>query len=128
MPVYQYTGLNESGKQVKGLKDSDSPRSLRSTLKREGIFLTAFNEEKIGAKKSAKETLSQDVNIGRLRGRASAQDVAITTRQLATLVGAGVPLVEALTALQDQVDHPTLKRIVGRVKQWLEDRLPQILT
>jgi len=47
----------------------------------------------------------------------SAQDLAIATRQLATLIGAGIPLVEALTALVDQIEQPRLKRIMGVVKQ-----------
>jgi general secretion pathway protein F len=49
--------------------------------------------------------------------RISTDDVAITTRQLAVLVGAGVPLVEALNALVDQVDHERMKRVVSDVKQ-----------
>jgi general secretion pathway protein F len=114
VPVYEYTGLNEAGKQVKGLRDADSARALRSLLKREGVYITAVNE---GESKRAGDVLSQEVDLRKIRGRVSTEDVAIMTRQLATLVGAGVPLVEALTALQDQVDHPTLTRVVGRVKQ-----------
>jgi general secretion pathway protein F len=50
-------------------------------------------------------------------GRITADDIAITTRQLAVLVGAGVPLVEALGALVDQVDHERMKRVVSDVRQ-----------
>src|SRR5262249_61459226 len=46
-----------------------------------------------------------------------AQDPALPTRQLATLIAAGIPLVEALTALVDQIEQPRLKRIMGVVKQ-----------
>src|SRR5713101_8923407 len=51
------------------------------------------------------------------RGRISTEDIAITTRQLATLLGAGVTLVEALSALVDQVEKERLKRILSDVKQ-----------
>ena len=51
------------------------------------------------------------------RGRVTTDDIAIITRQLATLLGAGVPLVEALTALVDQVEKERLKRILSDVKQ-----------
>ena len=61
---------------------------------------------------------SRDVNLGKLlRGRVTTDDIAIFTRQLATLLGAGVTLVEALTALVDQVEKERLKRIVSEVKQ-----------
>ena len=116
MPVYEYTGLNAAGKTVKGIRDADSPRTLRSILKREGIFVTGYVEE--GARKGTKEVLTSDVNLKRrIRGHVSIQDLAIMNRQLATLVGSGVPLVDALNALQEQVDHPTLKRVIGSVKQ-----------
>ncbi|RMG19146.1 MAG: type II secretion system protein GspF [Deltaproteobacteria bacterium] len=116
MPVYEYTGLNAAGKTVKGIRDADSPRTLRSMLKREGIFVTGYVEE--GTRKGTKDLLSTDVDLKRrIRGYVSAQDLAIMNRQLATLVGSGVPLVDALNALQEQVDHPTLKRVVGAVKQ-----------
>ncbi len=119
MPVYEYTGLTTAGKQVKGIRDADSPRGLRSLLKRDGVFVTAFEQEKDTSrgKKKPGDALSKEVRIGRSRQTASTQDIALLTRQLATLVGAGVPLVEALTALQDQVDHPALERVVGLVKQ-----------
>jgi general secretion pathway protein F len=54
-------------------------------------------------------------------GRISADDIAITTRQLAVLVGAGVPLVEALSALVDQVDHERMKRIISDVRQHVNE-------
>lgn len=116
MPVYEYTGLNKAGKQVKGVRNADSPRGLRTLLKRDGVFVTAFEQEK-DSPKGTRDALSKEVHIGRSRQRASTQDIAIMTRQLATLVGAGVPLVEALTALADQVDHPALERVIGHVKQ-----------
>lgn len=112
MPVYAYQGFAEGGKQVKGIVDADNPRGLRNQLKRDGVFLTGFTEE--STKKEA--GLSQEVSLERIRGRVSTADVAIMTRLLATLVGAGIPLVQSLVALADQLDHPTLKRIIGQVK------------
>ncbi|MDF1562213.1 MAG: type II secretion system inner membrane protein GspF [Deltaproteobacteria bacterium] len=117
MPVYEYTGLTAAGKQVKGIRNADSPRGLRTALKRDGVFVTSYQQEKDKGGGGAKEALSKEVRLGRSRQTAGTQDIAIMTRQLATLVGAGVPLIEALTALQDQVDHPALERVVGLVKQ-----------
>src|SRR5207302_348385 len=66
-----------------------------------------------------KTGLSREVDIPAMLGFAgvSSQDLAIATRQLATLIAAGIPLVDALTALVDQIEQPRLKRIMGVVKQ-----------
>jgi general secretion pathway protein F len=114
MPVFEYKALSTAGKPVTGLREADSPRTLRSVLKREGVYLT-----EVVAEKSAKQAASREVNLKKLfgGGRVGAQELAVTTRQLAVLVKAGVPLVEAMTALVDQVDHEKLKRILGDVKQ-----------
>jgi general secretion pathway protein F len=113
MPVFEYKALDQRGKTVGGLKEADSPKTLRSALRRDGIFLT----EVLGQKEAAAQA-KRDVSVRRwVGGRITADDIAITTRQLAVLVGAGVPLVEALAALVDQVDHERMKRIVSDVRQ-----------
>ncbi|MFL5264918.1 MAG: type II secretion system inner membrane protein GspF [Anaeromyxobacteraceae bacterium] len=113
MPVFEYKALDGRGKSVEGLKEADSPKTLRATLRRENIFLT----EVLGQKEAA-AAKKHEVSVRRFVGsRISTDDVAITTRQLAVLVGAGVPLVEALNALVDQVDHERMKRVVSDVKQ-----------
>ena len=132
MPVFEYRGLTPAGKQVKGLLEADSSRSLRQQLKRSGVFLTdvlaeresstparARNGNKSGtAAAAAKPSLaSREVQVGKLlRGRVNSDDVAIFTRQLSTLLHAGVTLIEALTALVDQTEKERLKRIVSDVK------------
>jgi general secretion pathway protein F len=113
VPVFEYKALTAGGKTVQGLKEADSPKTLRATLRRDGVFLTEVLGEQ-----QAKAQAAREVNVRRwVLGRVSAQDLAIATRQLAVLVHAGVPLVEALTALVEQVDHERLKRILGDVKQ-----------
>ncbi|OFX22368.1 MAG: type II secretion system protein GspF [Anaeromyxobacter sp. RBG_16_69_14] len=117
MPVFEYKALDQRGKTVGGLKEADSPKTLRSTLRRDGIFLT----EVLGQKEAA-AAAKRDVSVRRwVGGRISADDIAITTRQLAVLVGAGVPLVEALSALVDQVDHERMKRIISDVRQHVNE-------
>jgi len=48
MPVFQYTGIGSAGREVKGIKDADSAKALRTMLRREGIFLKEFREAKAG--------------------------------------------------------------------------------
>ena len=112
MPVFAYKALDQRGKAVEGLREADSPKTLRTALRREGIFLTEVTGEK------ASKAASPEVNVRRfLGGRIKADDVAVATRQLAVLVNAGIPLVDALTALVEQVDHERLKRVLSTVKQ-----------
>ena len=112
MPVFEYKALDQSGRSIEGLKEADSPKTLRAVLRRDGVFLT----EVLGQREAA-EAARREVSVRRLRRRISSEDIAITTRQLAVLVGAGVPLVEALGALIDQVDHERMKRVVSDVRQ-----------
>lgn len=125
MPVFEYRGLAANGKTVTALKEADSPKALRAALRKEGVFLTEVVGEAEaglkgakGAKAAASQALSTDINLRRLaRGRVNTDDIAIMTRQLATLLGAGVTLVEALAAMVDQVEKEQLKRILSDVKQ-----------
>src|SRR5919206_5070080 len=113
MPVFEFKALDQRGRTIEGLKEADSPKTLRSTLRRENLFLT----EVLGQKQAA-AAAKREVSVRRfIGGRIGTDDVAITTRQLAVLVGAGVPLVEGLNALVDQVDHEAMKRVISDVKQ-----------
>jgi len=127
MPVFEYRGLTPAGKQVKGLLEADSSRALRQQLKRSGVFLTdVLAEREAAGPRRANGTAvaqpkpslgSRDVQLGKLlRGRVTSDDVAIFTRQLSTLLHAGVTLIDALTALVDQTEKERLKRIISEVK------------
>ena len=104
MAVYAYKGLDARGKAVKGVRDADSAKALRSVLKRDGILATEILEQSEAARQAAR-----DIDLGRLFRRVTTLDIAMATRQLSVLLKSGVPLVEALSALIDQLDHPDLK-------------------
>ncbi len=118
MAVFEYRGiLAASGKQVHGVRDADNPKVLRATLKREGILLTSASEEvkaRAGARKGGGGGFS-------LFNRVGVGDVAMMTRQLATLVNAGIPLVEAVGALIEQVEKLELKRVLTQVVDRLNE-------
>ncbi len=120
MPVFEYNGLTEQGKTVRGIRDAESSKTLRSLLRKDGVYLTEARAAEAGAVAGQEKTgLAREVDIAALFGftGVSSQDLAIATRQLATLIGAGIPLVDSLTALVEQIDQPRLKRIMGMVKQ-----------
>jgi general secretion pathway protein F len=120
MPVFEYTGLTEAGKNVRGIRDAESSKVLRQILRKDGVYLTEARAAEAGAVVGEQKTgLSREVDVGAMLGftGVSAQDLAIATRQLATLIAAGIPLVDALSALVDQVEQARLKRIMGAIKQ-----------
>jgi general secretion pathway protein F len=117
MAVFEYSGiLSASGKHVNGVRDADNAKALRATLKREGVLLTNAHEEKKARKGGA-----GSLEAGPLFRRVSVADVAMTTRQLATLVTAGIPLVESVGALIEQVDKLELKRVLTKVVDRLNE-------
>ena len=113
MPIYAYKGVNNSGKSVNGTREAESPKAIKLLLRREGIFITEFNEAGPVKKKSARKSFDSSL----FAERVNSQDLAVATRQLATLVGAGIPLVSSLNALIEQIDNQTLKGILAAVKQ-----------
>ncbi len=110
MPVFAYKGFDAKGKAVAGLRDAESPRALRSFLRKDGIFANQVIE-------NTNQTNAPGKKAKVRRDRVSAQDLAMATRQLATLVGAAIPLVDALAALTDQVEHPALRSVLAQIKQ-----------
>lgn len=105
MAVYEWRGIaGTSGKEVKGMRDAENVRALRTLLRKDGVILTQALEEAAAKKKKARE-----VDFGRYFRRVSALDVSMATRQLATLLKSGVPLVESMNALIDQLENAELK-------------------
>ena len=104
MGVYAYKGIDARGKSVKGVRDADSAKGLRTMLKRDGVLATEILEQSEAARKA-----SRDIDFRRMFRRVSPMDVAMATRQLSVLIRSGVPLVEALSALIEQLDQPELK-------------------
>lgn len=117
MAVFEYTGVDAaSGKSVKGYRDAENPRALRAALRKEGVLLASAQE---GSAKTAKKRGEVDF-LSFLR-RISAGSVAVMTRQLATLVRAGIPLVESISALVEQVEQPELVRVLSDVRESLKE-------
>src|SRR3954462_6832138 len=107
MPMYAYKGVSPNGKAITGIRDADSPKTLRQLLRKDGVLVTSFELSKGGklAKEQnrAKGGVSRDVDLGGLIGGVKKIEIAAFTRQMATLVKAGIPLADALGALVEQV-------------------------
>lgn len=120
MPIYAYKGVDAAGKTARGQLTAETARAARAKMRQDGVFLTEITEAGAGSSVSAAsaesggQRFSLDLSFSK---RIPAAERAIATRQLATLVGAGIPLVEALTALVRQIEHSYLKTVMGQVRE-----------
>jgi type IV pilus assembly protein PilC len=131
MPRYNYVALDTHGKETKGTIEVASQNESIGRVKEMGLFPTKIvetekSQEKplksktraAGGKKSA--ALSININIPGLSGRVKAKVLTTFTRQLATLVDAGLPLLRGLRVLEKQERNSTLKSILGELALAIE--------
>lgn len=117
MAVFEYKGiLVSTGKPVKGVRDAENAKTLRTALRKDGILLTVATEGAV-----AQEKAKRDIKILAFLNRPSLNDVAIVTRQMATLLRAGIPLFESLTAVIDQIEKESLKRVLTNVREQVRE-------
>jgi general secretion pathway protein F len=116
MPLFEYKGLNRAGKSIKGMIDADNVRIARTKLKKDGIFVTDIKNKKKDMSVSAKKKLAS--------GKVNIRDLSMMTRQLATLLKANIPLVDALLAVSEQVENPVLKETMADSKNMVNEGSP----
>lgn len=109
MGAFQYVALDAGGREQKGLLEGDSARHVRQLLRDRQLMPVRVDEVEKTEKEARSRRLTLKRGIGGL-------DLAIMTRQLATLVKAGLPLDEALQAVSQQTEKPRLKSIVLGVR------------
>jgi general secretion pathway protein F len=113
MPVFAYRGLAPNGRNVAGVIDADSARNARGKLRELGIFPTDLTEEE-----SAVRGVGGNWQwLPSFTGGIKPTELALLTRQLSTLLGAGVQLTEALGTLSEQSERPHVKRILSQVRE-----------
>lgn len=113
MPVYEYTALDIKGKTITGIIDAESRSAARQKLRSSKTFPTGIKESAASPDKAAK---GHTTALTTLFSRVKPSDLTMMTRQLATLVGAGFPLVSALDALIPQTRSKVFKKIMVQVK------------
>ncbi len=117
MPVYAYKGVTPAGKPTKGHLDADSSRGARARLRRDGIIVTDFRESSADAVTRPTSGPRFNIHISLTSfQRVSPLDLALVTRQASTLLSAGIPLVEALAALTEQVENTRLKTVIAQTR------------
>ena len=115
MPVYEYKAVDSDNKTRKGMVDADSPREARLKLRSdESLFVTDLQEAKLRARRiiSIKGVTGVDAP-----NRQRNEQVAAVTRQMASLLGAGIPLAEALRMVIEQAPDKRIEATFREIRE-----------
>jgi general secretion pathway protein F len=107
MPAYQFTALDASGKQQKGVLEGDSARQIRQQLRDQALI--PVNVEPV-------EQKQKHAQGGWFQKGLTAYDLALMTRQLSVLVAAAIPLEEAIRAVGKQSEKPHVQNLLMSVR------------
>ncbi len=115
MAVYEYKALDRNGKKTKGIVDAESESQARLKLRSSGQYPVSIYESR---RRSSADTQGRMFSLFK---RVKPEDISVMTRQLATLLGAGIPLVQALNSLVDQTSNPLLKKNIAEIKELVNE-------
>ena len=116
MSVFEYVALDEKGRQRKGFVDAPGIAAARQKLREENVYPVEINQAADRKEPSLAGVLK--INIWE---RVSANDVSMFTRQLSTLLGAGMPLVPSLSILMKQAKNPLLKKSLAQIREQVNE-------
>lgn len=108
MGAFEYTALDNAGKERTGVLEGDTPRHIRQLLRERQLLPVAVSE--VAQKEATRQRSFSFVR------RVAPADLSLFTRQLATLVRAGLPLEESLLAVSQQTEKPRVQSIILGVR------------
>ena len=134
MPKFKYVALDQRGRESQGEIEADTQTAALSKIREKGLFPTSVSETGSPASKSKKTSggsksgatspgLKKSINIKLpkfLEGKVKTKQLMTFTRQLATLVDAGLPLVRSLTVLERQERVPALKTALSEMAESIQ--------
>lgn len=109
MPSFAYVARNREGKKQKGTMTAESKQALASALQRRGLTLD-----------EAKESGGSGGGSGKSNVRVKSMELLVFTRQLATIVNAGLPLLQGLDILSEQSEDPRFRKVMREIGQSIE--------
>ncbi|HXS92244.1 MAG TPA: type II secretion system inner membrane protein GspF [Steroidobacteraceae bacterium] len=109
MGAFEYTAVDATGRERKGVLEGDTARAVRQMLRDQSLLPVAVNEVLQTENRRERKQFS-------LRRGISAADLSLLTRQISTLVRSGLPLEEALMAVSEQTERPRIRSIVMGVR------------
>lgn len=137
MPKFKYVAMDQRGRESQGEIEAESQTAALSRIREKGLFPTSVTEASAPAAKARKSTaggtkagrtsggsgLKMELKMPSIRlfeGRVKPKQLMTFTRQLATLVDAGLPLVRSMTVLERQERTPALKRALGEMAESIQ--------
>ncbi len=109
MSLFKYTAKDQGGRNVTATLEADNEHAVVATLRKRGLVVLDVSEE-----------VSSAAAIKKGKRKVKGADLVVFNRQLATMVDAGLPLIQALTTLADQADNPSLKFVLEDVVASIE--------
>lgn len=117
MPVYQYQGYRSDGGAATGIIDAENVKVARLKLRKEGVYPTDVVEQGHTSARPQEKTRSTSGQVIGKSSVLSATDLSLLTRQFATLMVAGLPLVDALGVLVDQAQKKPIKALLADIRE-----------
>ena len=116
MPVYTYRARDRSGKVVTATMEAATEREVAASLRDKGMFVAEIKPPAKG--------LSMEIKMPAFMDAPGLRDVTIFSRQFATVIAAGLPVVQSLNILQRQADKQGMKDALGKIRTDVETGLP----
>lgn len=106
MPTFEYKARDKAGKVINGSADANSPDTVAQNLRKLGYTIISIE---------MKHTAFGGIKLFERFGRVKSSDISLFSRQLATLVDAGIPILSALDSINEQTTNPILKDALSQV-------------
>jgi type IV pilus assembly protein PilC len=110
--TYQYSVRDRAGKIVTGTIDADSPAAVAGKLKSMGYAPVSISQYSAGMKR--------EIKLPKMGAKVKLKDLAVMSRQFATMINSGLSLLRALDILANQTENPELARVLADVRQQIE--------
>lgn len=121
MPIFEYKAIDSDNRVKKGIIDADTPRDARLQLKKDALFVTDIKESR-GKKKSV--VAIKGVTGVTAPNKTRLEQVAAVTRQMASLLQAGIPLAEALRMIIEQAPDKNIEGVYRDIREKVTQGMP----
>ena len=121
MPIFEYKAINSDNRVKKGIIDADTPRDARLKLKKNALFVTDIKESR--RKKKAAVSIKGVTGVD-APNKARLEQVAAVTRQMASLLQAGIPLAEALRMIIEQAPDKKIESVFRDIREKVTQGMP----
>ncbi|HOP62701.1 MAG TPA: type II secretion system F family protein [Spirochaetota bacterium] len=121
--LYYYRALNSKGEQVSDIVDAPNEFVARQNLRKKGLYVSSISNKKEQLKTGGNIRFKKFLNsiIEKINRNTARKQIGLFSRQLATLLKAGMPLMTALTDIIEQIDNKTFRSVMIDVKQKIEE-------